>query len=159
MIKFSYKIKTSKSNPDQRYIYWECKWDGKHNEDWYEVDANEHLDTYYHPFSRTFEFKDDWVIYNKFLETFKKKKKKKVSIFLGKRNILGKPPLYSRKEVDKIFNPIHKRKISDVCAYNEATHSICKLLSDKKGLPKAAGNHTAYGYFQCLLGSLMLLWD
>lgn len=171
MIKFKFKIVKSKKKPGQRYIRWECTWDGKHDDKCFDT-ANWN----FHPFADTFEYKDDLDRFEKAMAKLKRSKKKEIYEFTpsrknkkrmlenDKKGVLDfrdfdwKSRKISKKEIQEL-HPDNMREIGDYVAYNPATLGLCKLLADKKNIDKHSGNTAPYCYWMKMLSSLCILWD
>lgn len=173
MLTFKYKTVFSKTNKDLIYIRWECSWDGRHDND---VFADQIDGWPFHPFSDTFEYKEQLAFFDKMMARFKRLKKKEIYLHTPRRSNKKRiaknqkkglvdwrdmdwpEKKYSKQDILDL-HPDKMREIGDYVAYNPATFALCRLLADKSNIGKHSGNTRDYCYWMKMLSSLCLLWD
>lgn len=127
MIKFTWKPYTSERGI--KYIDWKAQWDGKHDDDWYNVTGYEFFNIH-HPFSRTLDYLDMNELY--------------ISSKLEEDN-----PNSLIEVGDVVADNSVTRAMCEILANPKKS-----LLEEK-----ASGNTDEYWYYTNLIGCLSRLWD
>lgn len=140
-----------------KYIHWEAKWDGVHNNDLI-------YDPGYvvHPFCGTGLYEQEARFQKRLKEMSEEEKNKDMVIDVvnesgEKIDVCNMGNLADANPED--HNPENIREIGDVCANNPVTVALCEMLSDPKEIKKHCGTSSAVDYRMLLFQALDLLWD